>query len=114
MYRYFYIIVLLIALAFISCKSTKSGIDSGNKGTNEQNFSGKGGVDNSELFIDANKQKLLGNNEEAIILFNKCIDINPKDAASMFELSKLYITAHKMDEALELSKKAAKIDPEND
>jgi len=88
--------------------------DPGGKGKKEKTSSAKDGADNSHIFIEANKQRLMGNDKEAISLFKKCINIDPGDAASMFELSKLYIAANKMDEALELSEKAAKIDPEND
>jgi len=109
-----YLYFLFIALALVSCKSSETVADPGGKGKKEKTSSAKDGADNSHIFIEANKQRLMGNDKEAISLFKKSINIDPGDAASMFELSKLYIAANKMDEALELSEKAAKIDPEND
>lgn len=42
------------------------------------------------LFIDANKEKILGNDQKALYLFEKCLSIDPKNDAVCFELSKLH------------------------
>jgi tetratricopeptide (TPR) repeat protein len=71
------------------------------------------GSDNSDLFIEANKQKILGNNEEALRLFKKCLEVNPSDAAAMYELAKIRISLHENGEALTLMEKATAVDPSN-
>ncbi|MCD4772061.1 MAG: tetratricopeptide repeat protein [Bacteroidales bacterium] len=102
------IIFLILIIAFQSCKTTQESatirnIDNEIISTN----------DNSSLFIDANKQKILGNYNEAIKIFNKCIKKDPDDAASRYELAKLYLVINEKTTALEQAEKAFKIDPEN-
>jgi len=73
----------------------------------------KGSRDNTSVFIDANRQKILGNYEEAIRLFRQCLSIDNTDAASMFELAKIFLYQDQPADALEFAKKAAATDPEN-
>ena len=108
-----YILFFFIALTFLSCKTTKTGIGSQSKEAKELKQSGAKDINNSSVFIDANKQKILGNYDEAARLFDKCLKLNPDDDASMFELAKIYLMQNRRDEALELSEKAAEIDPDN-
>lgn len=83
-----------------------------NKGTKE-----KGEKEQFELmskFVDASKEKMLGNFEEAEVLYNECIKIDPKNAASYYELANLKLTKGSNDEALVLANKALDIDPSNE
>ncbi|MBD79162.1 MAG: hypothetical protein CL840_09600 [Crocinitomicaceae bacterium] len=64
-------------------------------------------------FFEANKEKMLGNNEKAILLFKKCISIDPQHAASYYELALLLTNAHKITEATDLMIKARDLDPGN-
>jgi tetratricopeptide (TPR) repeat protein len=108
------LLIILVSLLF-ACKTTKTGIETTTP-TESANMSRgvQQGGDNSEVFIEANKQKLLGNIEEAGRLFNKCLEINPSDDASMYELAKIKIGQNNPDEALELLEKAVSVDPSND
>ena len=69
--------------------------------------------DNSSVFIDANTQKLLGNIDAAETLFLKCLDIDAKDAASMYELARIARIRNQNKKALEWAKMAADNSPEN-
>jgi tetratricopeptide (TPR) repeat protein len=66
------------------------------------------------LFIDATKERLLGNPANAAELFKECLKIDANNAAAMYELGTIYFNARKDNEAIELIKKAIKIDPENE
>lgn len=44
----------------------------------------------NDLFIDANKEKILGDFNKSAALFAKCLEIDSKNHASFFELSKLH------------------------
>ena len=83
--KYFLPLIVFSGLFLYSCKSTEKTANSGNSGQIQV-----AAKDNSAVFIDANKQKALGNYTEAIKLFNKALEINPGDGASMYELSRLY------------------------
>jgi tetratricopeptide (TPR) repeat protein len=61
-----------------------------------------------ELFFDALKEKALGNNEKAIGLFNKCLDIDAGNAAAYNEISILYDREDNYILALHQSEKAVK------
>lgn len=106
--------ILFILLVFlVSCKTAQKGVQTSAPFVHEVDSRSQAPADNSDIFIEANKQKLLGNSEEALRLFKKCIEIDPSDAASMYELAKIRISLHETTDALELLKKATSIDPAN-
>lgn len=102
--RLYLLIFVLFAVSFTACKSTKS--VSKEKGSTEAQ-------DNSSVFIDANKEKMLGNYEEASLLYKKALSLNPTDDASMFELARIYARQKKTEEALSYAKGAAEADKRN-
>jgi tetratricopeptide (TPR) repeat protein len=64
-------------------------------------------------FFNANREKVLGDFEKAIVLFNRCIKIDPKHDASYFELAKIYLAYNKLDVATQYAEKAYAIDSDN-
>lgn len=65
------------------------------------------------LFIDACTEKILGNYSKAVVLFEKCLEMDPDNAASHFELSNLFAANGQYAVALSHAEKAADIDPSN-
>ncbi len=103
-----HIVFFFALMVFASCSSMKNG----NKPVSQKSTLSKGG-DNSSVFIDANNQRILGNYTEAEKLFRRCIDIDPLDDASYFELAKLALMRNNEDEAIQMAAKAMEIDPQN-
>ncbi|MCB2221483.1 MAG: tetratricopeptide repeat protein [Bacteroidetes bacterium] len=102
------IFIIAVILLMVGCKSTEQAQkDTAQKISNEE-FS-----DNSSVFIEANKAKILGNVEEARKLFEQCLTINPQDAASMFELAKIHINRKEFDVASHYLDQATQIEPNN-
>lgn len=64
-------------------------------------------------FIEALKQKMIGNQQLAVSLFSKCLTINPNSASAMFELAKIYSSNGDQTGSSLLLEKAMKIEPEN-
>lgn len=64
-------------------------------------------------FIDALKQKMIGNQQAAISLFSKCLEINPNSSSAMFELAKIHSSNGDQTSSSLLLEKAINIDPEN-
>ena len=64
-------------------------------------------------FFEANKEKMIGNDDKAIKLFQNCIDIDPQHAASYYEMAHLKAKAQQITEAISLMEKARTIDPNN-
>lgn len=76
----------------------------------------------TRLFVEANKQKIIGNYKDAEDLFLKCTVLDPENDASYFELSKIYVEAIStnallvndlLKKSLAYGDKALKIDPNN-
>ena len=65
------------------------------------------------LFISANREKILGNDQRAAELFLKCLRLDKKNSASMYELSRIYLKLGQSNDALYYAKNAASIDPDN-
>lgn len=103
--RYF-LILLTVGISLVSCKSTKNTSDPAGAVR-------VAGADNSSVFIDASKEKALGNYGEAIRLYEKCLEINPADGASMFELSKLFTMKGDAEMALKYADMAVEAENEN-
>jgi len=106
--KYFHLTLLILGVFLVSCKSTQTTNSTASKG----HVKGVA-ADNSSLFIDANKEKTLENYDEAIKLFTKCLEINPQDGASMFELAKLYTIKGNAEMALKYAELAIDVEQEN-
>jgi tetratricopeptide (TPR) repeat protein len=100
--------LILLPIFLVSCKTAPKGQDSQMIRKETVSVS-----DNTELFIDAHKELILGNITQAQRLFEKCLEINPADAASMFELAKIYIGRREFVSALGYLEQAKAIEPQN-
>jgi tetratricopeptide (TPR) repeat protein len=65
------------------------------------------------VFIEGIKEKLLGNNEEAIALFVQVLTEQPKNDAALYELGQLYKKTGDRLKARNHAKKAVILSPEN-
>jgi tetratricopeptide (TPR) repeat protein len=66
-----------------------------------------------KIYIEANKEKLLGNDEDAIILFSEVIRKQPDNDAAAYELAKLYSKTSDKAKALSYAAKAVEYQPNN-
>ncbi len=66
------------------------------------------------IFIEASKERLLGNPANAADLFKECLKVDPNNAAAMYELATIYFNARKDNEAIEQISNAIKIEPKNE
>lgn len=107
------IIFGIVLFIFSACNTLqrRSRIDTASAG--KRALSDRERIEITRTFFNANKEKLLGNNDRAAILFSDCIRKDPSNAASMYELAKIYGIQGKREKALFFAIKAAAIDPEN-
>lgn len=68
---------------------------------------------NATLFIEATKEKNVGNIEKAIGLFKEGLEYDPYDAASMYELARLYLLKENLVDATLYGEKSIAIDTLN-
>lgn len=111
--RYF---VLLFSILFIvACSSSqKAAID--RKGKSPKAYpqlDESKAVAFGRTYIDATKEKLLGNYEKAAKLYQKALAIDPYSAAANYELGVTYNSLSQTDLAFKQFKTASELDPSN-
>lgn len=110
---FIYLLILSIA-GLVACKPTKEVSKS-----KKEEISARSepayipGKDNTTLFIDALNEVHQGNLNQAIVLFQKCITLDPDDGASRYELAKCYSQTGQVLDAIQQAENAVALDPEN-
>ena len=105
------ILVVLSVVLLSSCKTLAKGTASSKGSTAVKGDKEK--IAFEVKFFDANREKLLGNYDNAIVLFAQALQMDPNSAASSYELAGIYAIKKDKTKALEYSKKAATLDPSN-
>lgn len=105
----FYILFILLISAF-SCKVAEKK-SSSSKNKTQTVTAQKLVLDG--IFIDANKEKLLGNYKNALELFLTVINKDPEYSSALYEIARIYQSQNKNSEALVYAKKAADLNPDN-
>lgn len=65
------------------------------------------------IYFDAAKQKVLGNYEQALELFNQYVKNHPDDAAAYFEIADIHSALKQTDQAIPMAEKAVELDDNN-
>ncbi len=97
-----------IVIFFASCSMFKHQVKS--KKTPKQE---KDELTFTYSFYEGNKQEMLGNYNQAIAYFAKCLDLNKQSAASNYEIAKIYYILKEYDKAIIFAKDAVKLQPDN-
>ncbi|MEM1320698.1 MAG: tetratricopeptide repeat protein [Bacteroidota bacterium] len=70
-------------------------------------------VNTQKIFIDANREKLLGNYEDAAYLYKEVLKRDKENHAAAYELARVYDVLDSNDKALSSIKMAIRLDSEN-
>jgi len=70
-------------------------------------------IQNTALFIEAKRQEILGNLDAAAKLFKQVTDREPENDAAYYELANIAVQQNDVQSAINNSKKAVSIDPDN-
>ncbi len=106
----YYLILLSILILNVPIIGISQESDTSKTGQNDQQYLR---LQNAKLFVEANKAKNEGDIATAEKLYRNCIELDPEDAASMYELARIYVLSNQFDEARRMAEKAIKIDPNN-
>jgi tetratricopeptide (TPR) repeat protein len=116
----FLIVGVLIVLAYNSCSSSKQTVATKpvSPSTQNGNFQkgevwSPGDMEFSEKFIEALRQEIAGNTQQAVVLLSDCLVIKPNDAATNYELAKIFYGLKKYDAALTYARVPVKKEPDN-
>jgi len=106
---------ILPAVLLSGCASRKSSVDSTPKATqkNARVLSEEETINLKYLFVNANKEKILGNDDKAAELFAQCIRIDGSNHAAMYELAQIYASQKKINDAIFFARSASQIAPSN-
>jgi tetratricopeptide (TPR) repeat protein len=100
---------------FFGCKGTKKASNTSVKGNElETKIFTKHDIDVNHYFVSASKEKLLGNTEDAIRLYKKCLQIDPNNAAAAYELCIIALNVNDFQNAELYGRKAYNLNPENE
>ena len=111
-------IFVIIASFLVGCSSAKETATSNSKSKNTK----ENGISHLEekeqikfkfLFHNGNKERILGNYQDALNLFMQCIVIAPNESTSYYEVASLYDASKQSDLALDYAAKAVELDSEN-
>ncbi len=106
--HYYVLVLILFVLVFSSCKLlSKKGEKNKSGFTKEQQYK------NTSIFIDASKEKILGNYQEALNLYSLCIKNDPNNSAAYFDVATIYSNNGQYKDAVKYAKKAVDLDKDN-
>ena len=108
--------IVVVSILATSCGTAKKQVNSKAKVTTETKEASISDDDKNEFeytFIEALKQKMIGNQQAAVTLFSKCLEINPNSSSAMFELAKIHSGSGDQTSSSLLLEKAINLDPEN-
>ncbi len=107
-YKYYYILLALSILNFSSC--TKTLMPSGVTGKAKKEYDVAAF---NEVYVEALKQKLMGNNGDALKYLEQCVKINPKSDAAYYQMAQIVIANGDNKNGKQYVSKALSIDQKN-
>ncbi len=66
-----------------------------------------------EFFFEAQRQQLLGHNDDAFELLTHCLELNPQSPPALYELAMSYVQLRQDSTAISMMKRAVEMAPEN-
>ena len=102
------IILLSLIVLVISCKNNKKNTSKNVKLTEKQQ------IEFSYFFYTAGKEKILGNIDEAAKLYRKCLQLDGKNTAALYELANIFYSTSDSKNAEFLCKVATQLDKKNE
>ncbi len=109
--KYFIFIVLLAGL--IGGISAPVTLYAQKKSKAKSGLSENDILNRTSFFMDATKERLLGNYDKAEALYKRVLEIDPNHDASMYELARIYMSQVRNEDAVLLLENAINIAPEN-
>jgi len=118
----YFILAAGLALGAVACKPAQTTTASNGKESKEAKQQTGNGVpkvvpteelEQQAIYIEASKEKMIGNYPEAIKLYERCLGMNPKNAAAHYEVANIYGTRGQQALALPHARDAALLDAKN-
>jgi len=65
------------------------------------------------LFVEGIKQRTIGNGEEAIKIFSRCLEMDPYSSSSMYEIANIHLLKGDFQSAMMMLERAVSLNPNN-
>jgi tetratricopeptide (TPR) repeat protein len=106
-------ISILLSVILSSCKSSREAASSATIETQAPGVTEEKKKEFEYLFIEALKQKMIGNQQRAVSLLSACLEIDPNSSVAMFELANIHVANNDLTSASLLLEKAISLNPGN-
>ncbi|MDD2380407.1 MAG: tetratricopeptide repeat protein [Mariniphaga sp.] len=115
-----WLLLLLLPGLLSACSGSKSVVrqeivvaDEAEVDENELQLEEQQQMEFAYLFVEALKEKALGNSQQAIQLLSGCLKVDPNSSAAMFELATIHAENNDFTSASLLLEKAISLNPDN-
>lgn len=112
-----FLLVILLFWTILSCRiakpTTTVTINKVLPDTAENKLSEEARKEFEYLFIEGLKQKTLGNLDDAIKLFSRCLEIDSHSSATLYEMANIHVSKGDYQSSMFLLEKAVSINPDN-
>jgi tetratricopeptide (TPR) repeat protein len=106
--KYLKLLALSLPLFFTACKTSKEPVTAIKTTLTESKR-----LEFDKLFYDANREKIIGNADDAMKLLQRCLVIWPDNAAANYEMAMYIVQKNDVASSVPYAKKAYDIDPKN-
>ncbi|MGP8216980.1 MAG: tetratricopeptide repeat protein [Bacteroidia bacterium] len=111
---YFYIAAIVLpAIILLSCNGPKKTATSGNAPLVQKKLTQKQQDEFTATYFEGSKEKILGNYDKALAIFNQCLAIDPYNAAANYQMADILQNFKQPDSALVYAKRAVQAEPSN-
>ncbi len=113
------LIAVVFLVLFAACSGTKKLAEQESAPVADETAAPKDSIDEQKMlefeymFVEAIKEKALGNPQKAIQLLSGCLEIDPESSAAMFELAGIHAENNDFTSASLLLEKAISLNPDN-
>ncbi len=107
-YKYYLGFFAFLILSFLSCGKRLAPSETKYLAVNDYDSAAY-----NELYVEAIKQKLLGNGGDALKYFEQCLKINPESDAAYYEMAQIVIANGDIKSGKEYALKALSVDGDN-
>ncbi len=103
---------VLLLISFSACKTEKELVD-GRQQKVRKEVSTERKQQNAQFFADGVRERIIGNHDKAMELFDQALEADPNDHATLYELAELHANKGNIDKSLALMEEAIALNPDN-
>ena len=111
-----YWVAIFLVTLFVSCKAPKQVVRQVVHEEESKNISLLNDDQRQQfqfLFIEGVKQRTIGNPEEAIKIFSRCLEMDPSSSTSLYEIANIHLLKGDFQSAMIMLERAVSLNPKN-